>query len=296
MRATRLLPIVIGFACIPSCTALLVAALRVHVAPPRVVIRLHEEPELTVDQMPQVPDEGEGPGAEGVRAMATTSSIVLVGSALGVGGLARAATRALPGSVDRAVHAATALALLFDFAPSGLRAVKQSDDASRAAAEGYCVAASNAILVDNFVHNLGAANPMRTLQKKEASERLAASHRWALFVRSRLLGDVTGVLLMLRGHACLGAAFLLSAHAAFWACGGAAARVDENADPSPLSPPLARIVGGACAALAAAAACGGIGPESCRALGGRAYAVAIVAIQAARLLADRVRRRVHVGL
>ena len=93
------------------------------------------------------------------------------------------------------------------------------------------------------MHNLGAEPDEAGRQVKlEATSRVAACHRWALFVRGRLVGDAAGALLMLRGFTCLGAALLLAAHSACWVLGGAAARVNEQGQPAKLSPPLAKLI------------------------------------------------------
>ena len=152
-------------------------------------------------------------------------------------------------------------------------------------------------LVDNYVNNPSAPDLLTRGRKEAASSKLAASARWALLVRARVAADVVGVVLMLSGRAALGAAFVLAAHSAFWYSGAAAARVDACANPSPLSPPLARRIRAATLALAAAAAVGGLGWNArLRDAGGRTFAVTLVAIQVARLVADRVRARLHVGL
>ena len=209
------------------------------------------------------------------------------------------ATRALtitPGA-EAAVLGSTALALLFDFGPSALRDLSTSDAASSAARDELIDVSPSMILIDNFVHNLGAEPDEATAQKKEAAQdRLKRAHDWAFLVRARLLGDFVGALLMLRGRVCLGAAALL---ARTRRTGRAArgARVDRGAEPAPLSPPLAALVGATAAALAGLAALGALAPRAAaRAVAGKAYATALAAVQLARLVADRVRARTHVGL
>ena len=152
-------------------------------------------------------------------------------------------------------------------------------------------------LVDNYVNNPGAPDLITRSRQEAASGKLAASARWALLVRCRVAADAVGVILMLSGRAALGAAFLLAAHSAFWYGGAAAARVDACANPSPLSPTIARIIRAGTLALAAAAAvCGLAWNARLRDTGGRVFAVTLVAIQVARLVADRVSARLHVGL
>jgi len=152
-------------------------------------------------------------------------------------------------------------------------------------------------LVDNYVNNPSAPDLITRSRQEAASSKLAASARWALLVRCRVAADAVGVMLMLSGRAALGAAFLLAAHSAFWYGGAAAARVDACANPSPLSPTLASIIRAGNLALAAAAAVCGLGWNArLRDMGGRTFAVTLVAIQVARLVADRVRARLHVGL
>ena len=208
------------------------------------------------------------------------------------------ATRALltPGA-EAAVLGSTALALLFDFGPSALRDLSTSDAASSAARDDLIDVSPSMILIDNFVHNLGAEDDITTQKKEAAQDRLKRAHDWAFLVRARLLGDFVGAVLMLRGRVCLGAAALLAAHAAYWAGGAAAARVDRGAEPAPLSPPLAALVGATAAALAGLAALGALAPSAAaRSVAGKAYATALAAVQLARLVADRVRARTHVGL
>ena len=208
------------------------------------------------------------------------------------------ATRALvaPGA-EAAVLGSTALALLFDFGPSALRDLSTSDAASSAARDELIDVSPSMILIDNFVHNLGAEDDITTQKKEAAQDRLKRAHDWAFLVRARLLGDFVGALLMLRGRVCLGAAALLAAHAAYWAGGAAAARVDRGAEPAPLSPPLAALVGATAAALAGLAALGALAPSAAaRSVAGKCYATALAAVQLARLVADRVRARTHVGL
>ena len=126
---------------------------------------------------------------------------------------------------------------------------------------------------------------------------MARVNAWSTLVRLRIAADAAGTLAMLRGSACLGAGLLMAAHAALWARGAASLRVDRWAKPAPLSPPLARIIGAATATLALAATTGALGRSALlRAAGGWSFASAMVAIQVARLVADRVRQRVHVGL
>ena len=80
------------------------------------------------------------------------------------------ATRALltPGA-EAAVLGSTALALLFDFGPSALRDLSTSDAASSAARDELIDVSPSMILIDNFVHNLGAEDEITT-QKKEAAQ------------------------------------------------------------------------------------------------------------------------------
>ena len=110
------------------------------------------------------------------------------------------ATRALvaPGA-EAAVLGSTALALLFDFGPSALRDLSTSDAASSAARDELIDVSPDMILIDNFVHNLGAEDDITTQKKEAAQDRLKRAHDWAFLVRARLLGDLVGALLMLRG-------------------------------------------------------------------------------------------------
>ena len=96
---------------------------------------------------------------------------------LAAGGLFAAALRTSPGAVERAVFSSTALALLVDFGPSSERDLRRSLSASDAAVDGFIEASPSAVLVNNFVHNLGAEREEETRKKEAASARLAAAHR-----------------------------------------------------------------------------------------------------------------------
>lgn len=179
--------------------------------------------------------------------------------------------------------------------PSAARDLWRSQAASTASVDAMIAASPPGVLVDNFVHNL-APEGFKEEERQDAAGRLTASHRWALFVRSRIAADVAGVCVALRGAPCLGAALMLAGRSLCWLCGAAAARVDEEARPAPISPPLARIVGGTAAALAAAALLGALAPAGRgRALGRWAYALALTSLEVARLVADRVRGRTHLS-
>ena len=214
------------------------------------------------------------------------------------GALASMALHATPANPSTPwVLLSMALALLCDFGPSARRDMTSSVAASLAAANDYVEAGPAVTLVDNYVNNPGPPDLITRGRQEAASNKLAASARWALLVRGRVTADVVGVTLMLSGRAALGAASLLAAHSAFWYSGAAAARVDACANPSPLSPKLAQLLRGVTLALALAAAVGGLGGNArLRDAGGRAFAVTLVAIQVARLVADRVRARLHAGL
>jgi len=198
--------------------------------------------------------------------------------------------------------ASTAVAVLFDFGPSARRDLATSESATSAAVEEYIEVSPPVVLVDNFVRADPTAEPPDTVaeQRKEvASSKLAASHRWALLVRCRIAADALSVtLILLSGRACLGAALLLGAHATYWVAGAAAARLDSCANPQPLSPALVKlIIGPATFGLAAAALLGELGwNPTVRTAATWAFARAMLVIQSARLIADRVRARVHVGL
>lgn len=69
---------------------------------------------------------------------------------------------------------------------------------------------------------------------------------------------------------------MLAAHAACWACGYAASRVDRDGNPAPISPPLARTLAAVVGTLTGAAAMGAFaGSELLRAIGGWGYAAAL---------------------
>lgn len=195
---------------------------------------------------------------------------------------------------SKAVLGSAALGLVCDFGPSAVRDVSRSRAASRTAVDGVLEASPPMVLVDNFVNLL--EEPDEAV-RQEATDRLTAANYWALLVRCRVLGDAAGALLMLRGHACFGAALMLSAHAAFWAAGAASARVDQLGSPAPLAAPVGWIVGCASAALAVAAGSAALAPSLlARRVCATAFATSMVFIQAARVAADRMRARTHVGL
>ena len=188
-------------------------------------------------------------------------------------------------------------ALVCDFGPSAARDLATSNEASAFAVGHLVDAQPPMVLVDNFVNFLGAEQSETTENKKAASDQLAAASRWAVFVRCRVLADVAGtVAIVAYGRACLGAAAILAAHAACWARGAAGARVGRRAEPRPLSPPLAKIIGAADAALAALATLGAFGPTRLARVCGWSFAAALAAVEVARLVADRVRERTHVGI
>lgn len=209
----------------------------------------------------------------------------------------RAILGAAPAPAEAAVLGSTALALLLDFGPSAARDLSTSNDASRLAAEELIEASGPMVLIDNFVHNLGSENDDDKQLKAAMTARLTAANDWAFLVRFRILSDAAGVLLMIRGRSCLGAAVLLGAHAAYWVGGAASARLDRHANAAPLSPPLAVLIGATGALLSVAAAMGALGPSAAmRAAGSWVFSGALVAIQTARVVANRVRERTHVGL
>ena len=223
------------------------------------------------------------------------------------------ATRAVTVAVSNPLHGAVlgsiALALLTDFGPSAARDIRASNAASRANVDALIDASPAAILVDNVVKNLGPEEDESLLIRQMASQRVDASNHWALFVRARVLGDCIGVLLLLNhwsdvSRVFRGAALLLLAHALSWACGGAAARMDSQGRPNSLSPPLAKIIGTVTFTLAAAAALGGLPlgdrtpplVNTVRTVAGWAFSGVLIGIECARLVADRVRARTHVGI
>jgi len=243
-------------------------------------------------------EQGESSDVAQPRKFTTGGALAVLYLFSAAGLLLRAAFCAMPGVAERSVLGSTALALLTDFGPNAIRSVPSSNQATAMAVDRLVEASPAMILVDNFVHNLGAEPDEAGMQVKlEASSRVAACQRWALFVRGRLAGDAAGVCLMLRGFTCFGAALVLAAHSACWALGGAAARVNEQGQPAALSPPLAKVIGGLAAGLAAVAAAGGLAPTpGLRMACSTAFASAMVAVQLARVTADGMRGRIHVGL
>lgn len=216
--------------------------------------------------------------------------------AAAAGSLATRAASAGAGA-EAAVLGSTALALLLDFGPSATRDLSTSNEASRVAADELIEASGPMVLIDNFVHNLGAESDEDKERKAAMTVRLTAANDWAFLVRVRIFADATGALLMMRGRPCLGAAALLAAHAVYWAAGAASARLDRSANAAPLSPPLTVLVTATAAVLSVAAATGALGPNAAaRAAGSRVFSCVLVAIQTARVVADRVRDRTHVGL
>mmetsp|Transcript_7912 Transcript_7912/g.25392 ORF Transcript_7912/g.25392 Transcript_7912/m.25392 type:complete len:280 (-) Transcript_7912:196-1035(-) len=244
---------------------------------------------------PRMDGVGATSGAGSARASGSTPIALSYGAAAGV-----LMAVSLGGSVafERAVLGATGFALLCDFGPSASRDVAASNRATALAVDDLIEASPAAVLVDNFVHNLGAEDEAQREARAQAQAKLRACQNWACFVRSRVAADAAGAALMLRnGGACLGASCMLAAHAACWACGYAASRVDRDGNTAPISPPLARTLAAVVGTLTGAAAMGAFaGSELLRAIGGWGYAAALVAIELARLVADRVRSRTHVGL
>ena len=215
---------------------------------------------------------------------------------------------------NSAVLGVTAMTLLTDFGPSASRDMSRSSAASSAAIDKYCAASGPAVLMDNFVSNIGSMPDDRDLLlKREALLAMQAANRYALYVRGRLLGDLLGAAILMRctlmhaisrvqmssQHVCFGASLMLFVHGLCWASGAAAARLDESAQPAPLSPALAKLIGCTTFGMAGAAALGTLAPSAwprvC-AVGAWVYSCTLLAIQAARLTADRLRQRIHVGL
>ena len=234
--------------------------------------------------------------ATAATALSTAPTAARITTLYGAAAGGLAARALVPGS-QSAVLGATALAVLCDYGPSARRDLGTSNEASRIAVDRLIAVSPEMVLVDNFVHNLGAKDESKSRAREEAIAMLKASQRWALFVRCRMMGDAAGIGCMLCGKACVGAALVLAAHTACWVRGGAEARVDSSANPSPLSPPLARIIGTTTGVLTAAAMlCALLPAGQLRIVSSRAYAAALIAIQCARVVADRVRDRTHVGL
>jgi hypothetical protein len=155
------------------------------------------------------------------RAMGAGAGLSL-GYGVAAGGLLARATLMAPSHtiMERAVLGATALAVACDFGPSAVRDLPVSNAATDAAVSDLIEASPPVILVDGDAKNLGGVVDAEA--QAAASGRLEDSHRWALLVRCRLLGDLMGVLLMSRGWACVGAATMLAVHAMIWAQGAAA--------------------------------------------------------------------------
>ena len=215
-----------------------------------------------------------------------------------------------PIGMNRAVLGSTALALLADFGPSAVQDIGASNAAKDVAVEKLVDAMPPMILVNNFVQNLGPKDEEQVVRQQAETKRLESVNKWTTLVRSRVMADAIGVLTMLNGgraavllglprsaSVCLGAGVILGVHAACWIQGTASARMTPQAEPAPISPPLARLIGAATAMLAFAATTGAVGRSAYhRLVGGWTYAVAMTVIQIARLVADVVRKRTHVGI
>ena len=228
-----------------------------------------------------------------------TRPLVMLPMAYGAASAQMATMACVAAPTAQAVLASTALALALDFGPSATRDLSISMEAQRVNRDAY-MANQNVILVDGFVHNIGGRDDEMVERKNDALQRLQDANRWAALVRFRIAIDALGVWLMLRrwcvAHAA-GAAVILAGHAMFWSAGGASTRVDRFGNPAPLSPPLVRIIATAGVTLALAASSAGAAlPLRVQTFAGWTYSVLLVAIQCARVVADRVRDRTHVGL
>ena len=197
-----------------------------------------------------------------------------------------------------AIYGATALATICDFGPAATRDIQTSNSAIAIAIDDLMEASPPIVLVDNNVNIIGSKpSAAAEIQKQAASKRLEAAHTYVLYVRGRLAGDAIGLGCMLSGRASVGASVLLGSHALCWILGVASKRVNQRAEPAPLSPPLARIIGAVSATLAATAAIGALARgDRLRQISRLCYASLLVTIQIARVLVDRLRARTHVGI
>ena len=230
----------------------------------------------------------------------STTALMYNAAACGLSGMA-GATASCGGSATglAVVLGATALATICDFGPAAVRDISTSNAAILNAVDSLMESSPPIVLVDNNVNVIGSKPSAAAESKRQAaSDRLASAHVWALYVRGRLAGDAIGLGCMLSGRACVGASILLATHALCWMFGVAGRRVDKRAEPAPLSPPLAKIIGTLSATLAAMAALGALpqAGERVRRIGRLSYASLLIAVQVARVLADRLRARTHVGI
>ena len=213
--------------------------------------------------------------------------------------LGTAALLAGPGT-PRALLASTALAVVCDFGPSAVRDVTASSAATKITVANVIDASPPSVLVDNFVTNIGAKDNVAIARRDDFRMWLKRCNQWSALVRFRVVADGAGLLLMLKGppaRAGLGAALILTGHTLFWFSGAAAARLRADATPAPLSPPLVRLIGGTTASLASLATVAALGRGAwVQAACGWAYAIAMTVIELARIIADLVRDRTHVGI
>ena len=231
---------------------------------------------------------------------ATAKPLVVLPMLYGAAAAQIASAALVAPGASRAAFATTALALAVDFGPSAVRDASSTIEAQAVNVDAVMAAAPTQILIDNFVHNLGPKDEEKAAAKAEAMQRLTDVNAWSALVRFRIAADALGVWLLLRGvGSLLGAAVIFAAHAMYWSSGGASTRVDRFGNPSPLSPPLAKLVAIVAATLAGLAAAASLGPWGATlssTLAGWAYSAVLLVIEAARIVADRVRNRVHVGI
>jgi hypothetical protein len=192
---------------------------------------------------------------------------------------------AVPGTSESLVLGSTALAMILDAGPAAARDLDRSIRASIRSVERVVEASPKIMLVDNFVHNLAEEDSQANAEKELALTELEASNRWSMFVRGRILSDLVGTALMLRGFGSLGAAAMLACRALLWMGGAGEARMDARLRPSPLSLEVRRLVGGATATLAAAALLAGIGwNPRVRALSAQIFSSIMLMVTALRRL------------
>ena len=160
-------------------------------------------------------------------------------------------------SVRRPPWGLTSLTLL-DFRPTAVRQLAEVDSA------------------------LAAITVTSMPRKKRWMRRAGASRvaRWALLVRSKVVGEMIGLAIAIRAP-CTGAAFVLFSHLCFWHFGAASLRVDAAAEPAPVPPQLAKMISSADAIVMAFAFVGACGPTSAlRSLGAGLFAAAAAFVSA----------------
>jgi hypothetical protein len=117
---------------------------------------------------------------------------------------------------------------------------------------------------------------------------------WANLVRAKVVGELAGLRSALR-HPATGACVVMASHLLFWALGAGRARVDEDAQPAPVPPPVLNAIVAADVLVFACAMLCALGPTpGLRALAGSLFSIAVAAV-CLEVIVKRLRDRGQLG-